>query len=186
MPRLRLDCVWSYESQRLKKGEFMKSMITLFNLTLTTVLCTYSYAGNASSKERILKDETTKITVELNAKMVRCSSLGYGREELKVSVPDLTYLAIFNHANFGETLPCMSAGACQDGNLPVNLIDATKPTEDTDVRVQLVEILSLDDKTSTCNRVLEERVSAQIRGRAFRHVHSADLGSYPYSICTQL
>lgn len=170
----------------VQKGDIMKSIFTLLALTLTTVLSANSYADNPSSKERILKDEATKITVELSAKMVRCSNLNYGREELKVSVPDLTYLAIFNHANFGETLPCMSAGACVDGNLPTDLIDTTKPTEDTDVRVQLVEILTLDSKTSTCNRVLEERVSAQIRGKAFRHVHRANLGSYPYGICTQL
>ena len=164
----------------------MKSIVTFFSFMLIAGLSANSYADNWSSKERILKDETTNITVELNDKMVRCSILGYGREELKVSVPDLQYLAIFNHANFGEALPCMSAGACTDGNLPIDMIDTSKPTENTDVRVQLVEILTLDAQTSTCTRILEERVSAQIRGRAFNHLHRADLGRYPYSICTQL
>ena len=164
----------------------MKNSITSFLLVLAAGISQASLAQTHLSKERILKDETNNVTVTLTKDTVRCSNIGYSNLELKVSVPDLDYLAIFNHANVGEALPCMSAGKCVPGNNPIDIIIPGKDTEQTDIRVQLVEILDIDLPTQKCNRTLEERVSAQIRGKAFRHVHSADIGSYPINICNQL
>jgi hypothetical protein len=54
-------------------------------------------AGQASARvvERVLKDETTMVALELNSENVFCTELGYGSVQLKINVPELDFLAHF-------------------------------------------------------------------------------------------
>jgi hypothetical protein len=138
------------------------------------------------TKERVLRDGTTPSVVLLTAETVRCSALGYGRPELKVSVPDLKHLAVLDHANEGEAAPCVTAGACRAGNDPESILDPASTEATTELRVTLVERYVLDHVRKTCHRTLSERVQASIRGKEFRHLKGADLGALPYEACVIL
>ncbi len=153
------------------------------------VLFSYANAALAQNfeiRERILKDETNPTTVELNRQTVRCSDLGYSNFQLKVSVPDLKFLAALDHANAGEAQPCVTAGRCQPGNQPEDLLTDPNPFVLTTVQVVLREVLAIDHSAKTCRRTLRENVTTQIRGKTFTHMKTADLGQYPYDICIQL
>lgn len=164
----------------------MNKRMTLLSLVLCCTITGVAHAQTVVTKERVISDVTTPITLTLNPSTVRCSDIGYGNMQLKVSVPELSYLAVFNHTNFGENLPCITAGRCTDGNQPSDIISNTNPTEEVQIRVKRVETLTLDQKFNTCLRSLDEHVSTQIRGKPFNHHRSAELTEVPLSICDQL
>src|SRR6187551_3279835 len=47
--------------------------------------------------ERVLKDETSWVAIELNSQTVFCTAVGYSSAMLKVSIPDLDWIAHFDH-----------------------------------------------------------------------------------------
>lgn len=140
--------------------------------------------SGVETKRRVLKDVTVDTVLALNRETVRCSAVGYGLEELKVSVPDLDYVAFFDHANRGELVPCMTAGRTFEGcTVLPHLVDETKPTETSKLRVVLTEIYEIDHEKNTCARRLEEVASMDVRGTAFQHYRAGHLGNLPYAEC---
>lgn len=126
------------------------------------------------SVTRVLKDTTTIVSIPLNAETVFCTDRGYGNVQLKVSVPDLDWLAHFDHRVVGEGLPCITGGACTDANGPGQILDADHPIESIPVRVVLKETLTIDEAAKSCTRYLTEEVSSLIRRHKFEHYRFAD------------
>lgn len=154
------------------------------------------------SRERELFRKTHQINLDLNEKSVRCSDLGYGNVQLKISVNDLEWISFFDHSNRGEAEPCMTAGmmSCAQFDLSdfPDLGDAFQQQDDVlkrfralgKVKTQLQQILketySMDHQEQTCQRVLEETVETEVDGTIFTHYRSGRLGEFPYDICLQL
>ena len=156
----------------------------LFLISLLTAGFTAAHAQTHATRERVLQDYTQTIDVTLTPENVRCSAVGYSVPELKLSVPELKYITVFDHSNIGESQPCITAGRCAPDNQPSDLLGAGLPIyERVPVRVVLVENMRLDFAKGTCSRTLEERVSATIRGKAFTHLRAADMGVGPISRC---
>lgn len=125
--------------------------------------------GATPTRSRLLKDTTTSIAVALSDATVFCSELGYGLSFLKVSVPDLDWLAHLNHRVEATGLPCAAAGACSDTLNPETILQGAPGLAPASVRVRLFEYLYVDAATGTCSRVLFERVDAVVRGVPLRH-----------------
>lgn len=123
---------------------------------------------------RVLKDTTTIVSIPLNAETVFCTDRGYGNVQLKVSVPDLDWLAHFDHRVVGEGQPCITGGACEGGNGPDAILDADHPIELVPIRVVLKETLTIDEAAKTCTRYLTEEVTSLIRRHKFEHYRFAD------------
>lgn len=156
--------------------------------TLITSLLALAFAATARAEPRtearVLKDTTTQVSIPLNAETVFCTERGYGIVQLKVSVPDLAWLAHFDHRVVGEGLPCITGGACSDTQNPGEIIDAAHPLETIPVRVVLSEQLTIDDEAKTCTRFLTEAVTSLIRRHKFEHYRYSDEAvAVPYEQC---
>jgi hypothetical protein len=147
----------------------MKTLIALsFLLPFATVV---AVASPVESK-RVLKDTTTYVPLELTAQTVFCTDRGYGNVQLKVSVPDLDWLAHFDHRVVGETLPCMTGGACTAALTPGSIIKPGERVTVVPVRVVLIEHTLIDRTARSCKQLLEEQIVSNVRGRKFTHSKS--------------
>jgi hypothetical protein len=168
-------------------------------LLLPILLMTNVFASQ--SFERVIKDATHKSTVTLNKKTVRCSALGYGLQELKISVPSLQWHAVLDHSNQDGRGPCVTAGSkfcgfglpifnedgtIQDGpsnGIPDILLDLDNPTAQVDVRVILKETFFINREGTECHRGLKEEVEMDVRGIDFSHLRSKSIGTLPVEEC---
>lgn len=161
----------------------MRQIILLVSLLVTTSVFSQN---TIEKKERIIHDKIQKASVTFDLLNVRCSALGYGLTELKITVPELEWLAFFDHSNIGEQAPCMTAGACVEGNRPTDLIGNVGGTEDIDVRFILKEVFILDFGRSVCTRRIEERLESVVRGVNFDHFRSKNFGELPMEECLRI
>lgn len=145
-----------------------------------------AWAQNTQIKEKILRDEQVPSTLQLDEQSVRCSALGYGTSQLKISVPDLKWVAIFDHINVGESEPCMSAGLCTPERNPESLIGGGVKSTSVTLHHVLKEVYTLDLAAKTCQRTLKENLDTLVEGIPFFHERSADLGSFPFEFCEKL
>ena len=149
------------------------------------VLASISAHAEPVEMNRVLRDQTTTIAVELSEQSVRCNSEGYRQLELKVSVPDLDWLAEFDHRVFGEGVPCMTAGRCTEENRPETVLAGEKIAT-TRLRSILSETILLDSAAETCENTLSEKVTATIKGKKFDHIRSGQPRKVAYAVCTAL
>ncbi|WP_127716216.1 hypothetical protein [Halobacteriovorax sp. HLS] len=158
-------------------------------LTILTLLLTTQINAEETSFTRIIKDETHSSQIILDLESVRCSGLGYGLEELKISVPSLKWSAIFDHSNNDNRGPCVTAGTrfcsfLDPEGIPDVLLDPENPRENIQVRVFLEE--RFDKKENHCTRTLEEKVETNVRGIDFTHSRIKDIGTIDLEECNRL
>lgn len=132
---------------------------------------------------RVLRDTTTPIALELTDETVFCSAFGYGASFLKVSVPDLDWLAHFDHRVIENGLPCAASGACDETNNPEALLAGNPRLSVVPVQVVLTEILTLDPAAGTCMRQLVEDVTIQLADRKLKHHAEGEVSAYPFEKC---
>ena len=171
----------------------MKLLMTLIAIYLISLAANQrAMAQSLETATLKISDITTQLLLKLDPSTVRCLVGDYGASSLKISVPQLTELAVFNHTTTGEVLPCINAGRCEKkvgdkvvtpGLNPEMILDAARPTEQADVRVQLEEDYYLDHALKTCAREVSEKVTTTVRGLPFRHIKSAPLAEIPYDVC---
>lgn len=144
-------------------------------------------AGQASARvvERVLKDETTMVALELNSENVFCTELGYGSVQLKINVPELDFLAHFDHRVVGERQPCITGGACDAVNNPDSILSGDKLVA-VPVRIILSESLEIDDQAKTCTRTLNENVKSHIKNKNFTHFRNAEPEVVAYEKCLKV
>jgi hypothetical protein len=167
----------------------MKKMLTtMMMMAMTTVSALAGVTALAAPEHlmRVLKDTTTQVALELTPTTVFCTARGYMSEVLKVSVPDLDWLAHFDHRVEAEGLPCVAGGPCIDGFGPGQIIDPNDRVALASVRVVLEEHLTLDRQKRTCSRVLGEKIHAVIRGRDFDHFKDSGSESVDFEKCEKL
>lgn len=162
----------------------------MLHFTRTSITCLALVTGTLSTagatpvfNETVIHDTTTSVEVDLTAATVLCSSADYGALFLKILIPELAGLTLLDHQNLGAGAPCVSAGACQPGRMPEDIIDAATPTEVVDINVKAVRIDEADADAQTCTTHLSERVHVTIRGFQFSHERMAPLGSRSYADC---
>ena len=114
----------------------------------------------------ILHDKTTPVSVELNARTVKCSAADYSEPMLKVLVPGLAELTVLNHRNAREGAPCVAAGRCGAVG-PQDILRAGEGAERVPIRVILRKDAELEG--GVCHVSLVETVTAVIRGVPFYH-----------------
>ncbi|OUR95299.1 hypothetical protein A9Q84_15780 [Halobacteriovorax marinus] len=178
----------------------MNNLLKMIAILAVTIVTT-----QANNFSRIIKDRTHETTIKLDRSTVRCSALGYGSAELKITVPSLKWNAIFDHSNTDGRGPCVTAGrmSCSaflqfpaitpgslpDLSLPNNsipdvLIDAEKPEERISVRVFLTEEFNIREEI--CTRTLKENVVTMVRGIEFKHQRVKSIGELPISECVKV
>ena len=165
----------------MKKNSIWISTIIFFGLLSFEAL-----ADDTRTVDRVLKDTTTMISLNLNAETVFCTSRGYGSVQLKVSVPDLTWLAHYDHRVVGERIPCMTGGECSEILQPTGILDANEQFAVVPIRVVLTQHLTIDDQKKTCTQGLSERISSYVRGRSFQHSRGGDVTTLDYESCLKL
>jgi hypothetical protein len=168
-------------------------MTVLKSMTLTTLLGASLFPAisfAAESFSRVSKSDSFSALVLVDSQNVRCSGLGYGREELKISVPALAWWGVFDHRNAGETQPCMTAGPCAspwwDGLSVDDLIQDRPGPETVTIQRELVETFLVDHQRQHCERSLTENLTTELRGLNFRHSVSKDIGSLPFQSCLDI
>ncbi len=168
----------------MKYPKKLSSLISL--LSLVTSVSSYAQDKEQEIKTRIIRDITSPMTLQVSPDLVRCSQIGYSHPELKLSVPNLGMLTHFHHAVVGEIYPCITAGPCGKGRMPEDLLKADEPSVEAQIRVDLKEKYYINHTKKTCDRVLEEHVNTKIRGFDFAHERFAEIGDFPYELCTKL
>jgi hypothetical protein len=133
--------------------------------------------------ETLVHDTTTTVEIDLNPSTVLCSSADYGALFLKIGIPELAALTLLDHQNVGAGAPCVSAGACEPGKEPEDILDADKPTEAVAINVKAIRLDEADADAQTCTTTLIERVHVNVRGFDFLHERHAPLGSRPFADC---
>jgi len=136
--------------------------------------------------QRVLSDKTSWVALALNDDTVFCSAIGYGVSFLKVSVPDLDWLAHFNHRANTLGLPCAAAGECTDLLNPESIVQSRPGVEAVEVRVILTEVLRIDMEGQRCSRWLKEAVEAKVRGVQLRHHVDGPAEQVPFEQCQVL
>jgi hypothetical protein len=167
------------------------SIIVLVGLSLSAVASAQATPTPVVTHDRVLRDQTTTIALQLDAERVFCTAVGYSDIQLKISVPDLDWLGALDHRVEGETLPCMTGGLCaasdaalgEEGLTPADFIGDGPAVEIVPVRVVLIEHLVLDAGGGQCTRSLEEDVSATIQGHPFTHQAWGGGESVPVEVC---
>jgi hypothetical protein len=117
----------------------------------------------------VVSDVTTPFTIALDDTTVLCSSADYSATFLKVLIPQIASVTVFDHTNSGAGEPCMAAGQCSDTLNPSVLIDASRPDEDIMLRVVRTRTLTIDYDAKTCAAKLVEELHTAIRGIVFYH-----------------
>jgi hypothetical protein len=158
-------------------GDFMKFLF----LSLLTTLSLGAMAQAPLVKE--IFRQTSEIEVQLDETTVRCSNIGYGFPELKVDVPALDLVATFQHRNFGEGQPCMTAGRCTPDRSPELLLATGPGIEKAQLEVVHTEEAYLNEENNTCYRSLVETVTMQLRGQTFTHRRSGVLSETTADQC---
>jgi MYXO-CTERM domain-containing protein len=98
-------------------------------------------------------------------------------------IPKLASLTLLDHQNFGAGAPCVAAGACEPGNMPEDIINASNPSEPVAMEVTSLRLDETDAAAQTCETSLIERVSVNIRGKEFKHERRAWIGSREFTDC---
>ena len=161
------------------------------------ILMTLVFSLSAQAQERIesfnrvsLKDKFTA-HLNLNTDSVRCSHIGYGAEELKISVPALKHLAVFDHANVGESEPCMTAGSCKaswntDGHTVEDFLAIVSGPQLATIERVLTESFTVNFDQRTCNRSMSEFLETSVGGVKFTHLVFKRIGDLPFEICLDI
>lgn len=156
-----------------------------FLITTILSLSFMAAAQAADVREQLVSDKTSEIIVELNNDTVICSQADYSASFLKILIPQLKDLTVFDHRNFGAGAPCVAAGMCapfgQSG--PLDILNAEKPKEKIKVNVVLKRIFSLNEEKQTCHVSLSEDVTTTVRGIKFFHKRSGSIGERLFSDC---
>jgi hypothetical protein len=147
---------------------------------------TTTSADGLEVHSRVVRESTTPVVLTLDSKTVFCTDRGYGMTVLKVSVPDLDWLAHFDHRVEGEGLPCMTAGACTPSFGPNAVTEGAEARVTSSVHVTLTEVVTLDRTKKTCERRLDEEVDADIRGHAFTHSRSGNVEPSDFETCAAI
>ena len=155
-----------------------------------TIVLIFTFAATSALAQeglsKLVSRQTVETSVKVSASTVRCSSLGYGRPELKIDVPALDWAASFNHRTFGEGQPCMTSVTCSN-EVGTDLLLSQGEAE---VPVRLIvthtEKAWLDRASDKCSRYLEEHVEMQLRGLRFTHVRTGNLAESSVAACEAL
>lgn len=153
---------------------------------LISILPVQTFASDLIQASRVLKDTTTPVALELTDKTVFCTDRGYGNIQLKISVPDLDWLAHFDHRVVGEGVPCMTAGRCSDALSPNSILEPNERIAIAPIRAILTERLQLDRTRRTCMQFLEEQIESTVRGRRFQHSRAKSMGAMDFEKCEKL
>ena len=149
----------------------------LFIITLLSL--SFTLAANGSEvREQVVSEKNTEIIAELNSDTVVCSMAGYGASFLKIFIPKLKDLTVFDHRNFGAEAPCVGAGMCAPfGDVsPLNILIEDKPTEKIKINVVLTRIFNMNEEKQTCHVSLKEEVTTFVRGVKFFHQRNGFFG----------
>lgn len=139
----------------------------------------------AEIREQIVSETSTEIEVKLNHDTVLCSQADYSASFLKILIPQLKDLTVFDHRNFGAGAPCVAAGMCapfgQSG--PLDILNEEKPTEKIKVNVVLTRVFNLNKEKQTCHVSLKEEVTTTVRGIKFFHNRNGSIGERLFDDC---
>ena len=133
-------------------------------------------ASNEKMKQAVVSDRTTTVNVALNEKSVKCSAAGYEMPRLKVLVPELAGLTVFNHRNIGEEAPCVASRIChhsEGGQPPVSPKDILGSGNGVDpIKIRVILKKETHIAGDVCQVFLVESVFTKIRGLSFTHERS--------------
>jgi hypothetical protein len=166
-------------------------MKVLFSLSLICSL-------NLFASERVILSDSIAIKAEVNDQTVRCSSRGYGLEELKINLKELDGKTVLNHSNvlFGDLKPepCLTAGVCKyvfpelpdlPGFEVSDVVQNNPRVESIIVKREIIEkreLITVDDEQK-CQRSISEKLHTIVGNIAFDHIRFGLLEKFPASFC---
>ncbi|MCB0393429.1 MAG: hypothetical protein KDD25_02650 [Bdellovibrionales bacterium] len=143
-------------------------------LTIAALLfCIIGTNQSAHATDVVLSEKVSNLTVDISTAKLKLSKAGYESPVVKVLVPDLADVTIFDHRNEGEGAPCL---ATFDTFEPNDVIQGNPSVEEIPFKVTLTRMTFLDS-ANVCQVYLVENVEGQIRGFNFYHSRDAHIGT---------
>lgn len=139
--------------------------LTLAGLVLTSVLSLPQAQAKLDEPEVISVREVL-VPVDISTAQVRLSSAGYSTPLVKVLVPGLADVTLFDHRNFGESAPCLATYSVRD---PAKVIQDQPAVEQVKMKITLSRTATINTSENICEIHLDEVVEATIRGFKFDH-----------------
>lgn len=167
-------------------------MRTKILILLASFLMGVAHGQDHRSFQRVILNDSLAVRASVDSNNVRCSHIGYGMAELKISLPELRHRTLFDHSNIGETEPCMTAGLCaQDdwgmpGLRPDDLLQGNPGLETMTIDREVVESFFINMPLQSCSRSLTENLRGELRGLEFTHQVIKAVGLLPIEECLEL
>ena len=130
-----------------------------------------------------ISETITPLIVTVDASTVRCSAIDYMAPEVKINIPQLKGITLFDHENRGAGGPCMTAGACTADFTPERVIDPEHPEVAISLRINLDKVATINHVEKTCVVSIREQLFSTINGHDFDHTRSGQLTQRSYEDC---
>src|SRR6187551_2072042 len=107
------------------------NMISRLSLIAVVLCASRIAAAEQVVREMVVHSTKTTLDLKLDASTVVCAG-----GDLKVAAPKLGALTLMNHQDFTLAAPALSAGMCEPGRMPQDLIDANDPVDAVEMVVK--------------------------------------------------
>jgi hypothetical protein len=135
-------------------------------------------SGLLAHSNVIVSERTVELTVDISKENVKRSRAGYSQPTVKVLVPELADVTVFDHRNEGEGAPCL---ATFDTLNPGEVIGENPEVVKLPFTIKLVRSTFVDN--GECHVFLEEEVVGDIRGFRFEHLRGGSVGKRHIDDC---
>ncbi len=132
----------------------------------------------AQSGERVISVKKIPVKLLLNEQSVICSSAGYGRDFLKILVPQLAKHSLMEHRNIGVSAPCLAAGDCLNDESQefLKIIkEHGSINKKSIMKITLKKAFVYNDRDKVCRMWLHEDVELKIGKFKFTHSRNSKL-----------
>ena len=144
-------------------------------------------ASGMEERERVIQDTVFPLEVALNAETVLCASADYSDSFLKIVIPGVANVTLFDHRNASVGAPCIAAGPCTEEHNPQTLLQhSDAPQDEIALRVLLTGIYAIDHDQQTCTVLLKEELFTTIRDVPFYHERQGMVSERAYADCLGL
>jgi hypothetical protein len=143
-------------------------MFKKFVFILAASLLSIDQAG--ATVKTLISERTESLNVDVSTAMTRLSGSGYATVIVKVLIPELADVTLFDHRNPGEGAPCM---ATYEALEPEEVIQGRPGVEKVDFKITLNKVAKVNELNQKCEILLEEHIQGNIRGFDFFHFRSS-------------
>lgn len=150
-------------------------------LVLLGLMC--ANLAMAQGKTSVISKRQVVLPVEISSNTVILSNLGYGAFMVKILIPSIADVTLFDHRNEGASAPCIFT---LDTEKIEDVIRNNPTTENIPFVITLTKTVAVDSEDSmkpTCRVTLTESLEGKIRGFKFTHARQSQVSKRSVEDC---